>query len=122
MGLSATAAAVLDTVLEGWVNLMQFLRVTLAAEYRPLKLADLTLEEWQSLPAKVDPWGVMRAGITPSLPTLEEYRQRVAAIQQGRSQHEASQAPIDREREANKTWANRVAQHATAAGVPDAVR
>ncbi|MDQ3416418.1 MAG: hypothetical protein M3474_04840 [Actinomycetota bacterium] len=99
------AVQTIDTVIGAWTALMQLTRVTLAAEYRPLKLADLTLDQWLTLPAKVEPWGAVRAGITPTLPTLDEYRARVDRLQQARSQHAASQVPVDREREATKAWA-----------------
>lgn len=99
------AARVLDTVLTGWVNLMLFMRVSLVPEHRPLKVAALTYEQLSSMSPKLTPWDAVRAGITPSLPTLDEYRDRVAAAQRGQSQFEASQVPVDREREATKAWA-----------------
>jgi len=102
------AVRVLDTVLTGWVNLMQFMRVSLTPDHRPLKVAALTYEQLSSMSPKLTPWDAVRAGLTPSLPTLEQYRQRVTAIQRGQSQHEASQVPVDREREANKAWAAKV--------------
>lgn len=83
-----TAQRTIDTVLDGWTNLMRLIHVSLSPDHRALKLAPLTLTQWQTLPAKLTAWDAVRAGLALSVPTLEEYRARVAAIQQAQAEPE----------------------------------
>lgn len=79
---ASTAVQTLDAVIAGWTSLVQLTRAAqIKPDHRPLRIAALTYDQWQELPAKLTVWDALRAGLTLSLPTLEEYRKRVAQIQ-----------------------------------------
>lgn len=75
-GANGTIAA----ALEAWTALMQFIRFTPNADQRALRLAPMTLEQYRELPPKLDGWGATLAGLDIDLPTLDEFRARVADI------------------------------------------
>jgi hypothetical protein len=84
----ATAAAkVVDTITAGWAALGELTRtVPTDQRYRVLRIATVDYATWteQELErSKLKPWDAIRAGLTLSLPTVSEYRQRVAAIEAG---------------------------------------
>ncbi len=67
---------------DGWSTLMLFVGTSPNPIHRALRLAPLTLEQFDSLPAAVDAWGLIRAGVEGvSLPTLDEYRDRIASVE-----------------------------------------
>lgn len=76
------AARTIDVVINGWSNLLSLTRsAPIQPQHRPLRLADMTLQDYRGLPSGIDAWGVIRAGLTLSLPSVEEYRGRVSAIE-----------------------------------------
>jgi hypothetical protein len=84
----ATAAAkVIDTITAGWAALGELTRTVPADQrYRVLRLAAVDYATWterEFAGKKLSPWDATRAGLTLSLPTVSEYRQRVAAIEAG---------------------------------------
>lgn len=102
------ADQVITQVLNGWSNIMTLVRVPLNADHRPLKLAALTKEQWRNLPAKLSAWDAVRAGLTLSLPSLDEYRARVATIQKSiASEQAAAGEVIDPQRSAMQDWVSR---------------
>ena len=94
---ATTAEQTIDQILSGWVGLMTLLRVSLDPRHRSLKLASLTLDQWRDLSPKLGAWDALCAGLDLSLPSLEEYRSRVARIQHELSQPETT---IDTQRSA----------------------
>ena len=79
---SATRAEqTIDQALNGWVNLMALARVVLDPRHRALKLAPMSLQQWESAPVKLTAWEAVIAGLALALPTIAEYRSRVASIQ-----------------------------------------
>ena len=80
---------------------MRMLRLPMNAEHRALRLAPLTLEQWHNLPHKLTAWDALRAGLTLDLPDLEDYRSRVAKVQQSPEpltivDHQRSPSPAGR--------------------------
>jgi hypothetical protein len=104
------ADQVISQVLSGWSNLMMLVRVPVNASHRPLKLAALAKNQWRTLPAKLSAWDAVGAGLTLSLPTLDEYRARVARIQQTiEAEQVATREVISPERLAMPDWGSRTA-------------
>jgi len=105
-----TAAGTIDTVLNGWHALMMLMNVTLDPRHRALRLAALGLEQYRSLPAKTSAWDLLRSGVTLNLPSLDEYRRRIANIE--REQADETAAGLNVARDRSKTidveWVRRV--------------
>lgn len=97
----------IDVIVGGWTSLMQMVRVSVNPDQRALRLAELTLDQWQTIPAKAKAWDLIRAGIRPDLPTLDEYRRRIALIQNARTAIDNT-PDVDHEREATKAWGAKV--------------
>lgn len=81
----ATARAAdrtISAVVDGWSDLMRLIRVNPDPRHRALRLAALSLEQYRTMPAKLSGWDAVRAGLRLSLPTLDEYRARITALEQ----------------------------------------
>ena len=78
------AAGTIDTIAAGWIALGTFTRaVSDDPRRRALRLVDVDYTTW--VEAKLEhkrltPWDAVLAGLTLSLPTFDEYRQRIARI------------------------------------------
>ena len=84
----ATAAVkVIDAADAGWQALGTITRTSSSNRlYRVLRFADVNHATWTEREfegMKLSPWDAIRAGLAPSLPTMSEYRQRVAVIVAG---------------------------------------
>jgi len=96
---SATAAVgVIDTITAGWTALGELTRTAPAdRNHAVLRVADVDYQTWtakQLHGKRMTPWELVLAGLTLSLPTAREYRERVAAITAAR-QAEAQLGDID---------------------------
>lgn len=84
---ATAAAATVKNIVLGWAALAAFTGISSdAIHYQVLRITAPTYEQWmsQELEGKhADPWGLVIAGLSLSLPTVSEYRQRVAAIEAG---------------------------------------
>lgn len=86
------AARTIDTINHGWVALARLCRVDAGANYQPLRLAAIDWDTWktQELARKsLTPWDAIGLGLHLDLPTLAEYRARVATLEQGRTDEQA---------------------------------
>ncbi len=118
LGLGADAAEVwaqaqkehrkLDRIAQGWGALMAFMGVELDRRYITLRTVDVDADTWvtRNLSGEhLDPWAALSADLALALPTLDEYRARVAAAQAAASG--AVAPPVDRLRVGNAEWAAR---------------
>jgi len=84
---ATTAVKVIEAADAGWQALGEITRASSSDQrYRVLRIADVPYSEWISSELegkKLKPWDAMLAGLTLSLPTMSEYRQRVAVIVAG---------------------------------------
>jgi len=92
------AGKVIDIITTGWVALGNFTRtVSDSRNYQVLRLAGCDYAAWQAKELqgkRLTPWELLCAGLSPSLPTALEFRQRVAAITQ-QAQAEAQTGEVD---------------------------
>jgi len=93
----ATAAVkVIDAAEAGWQALGEITRTaTSDRRYVVLRIADVPYSEWISSELegkKLKPWDAMLAGLALSLPTVSEYRERVAVIEAGAASEAAEYA------------------------------
>ena len=91
-----SAVETIDALLLAWASLMPFARlVTPQKGHELLRLAAIDWPTWRdtNLP-DANPWAMVRASHTLSLPTADEYAQRVAVIEEGtrRAQLEAQRS------------------------------
>jgi len=93
------ASATIGTIEAGWAALGEFTRtVTVDPNRQVLRLAAVDFETWKAKGlrrARLTPWQILLTGLTLSLPTLEEYRDRVRAIEEAEA---APEMVVDRER------------------------
>lgn len=76
------AVARVEKAMTGWAALMDLTHLaSLNGEHRPLRYAELSLEQFRAVPRKAGPWKLLSAGATLSLPTAAQYRDRVAAVE-----------------------------------------
>ena len=80
------AAGTIDTIAAGWFALGAFTRaVSDDPRRRALRLVDVDYTTWVEAELehkRLTPWDAVLAGLTLSLPTVDEYRQRLAVITQ----------------------------------------
>jgi hypothetical protein len=91
------AVATINTITAGWLALAMFTHgAPNDQRYPALRLAAVDYQTWEARELerrKVTPWEAVLAGLTLTLPSFEQYAQRVATIEAG--QRAATQAPID---------------------------
>lgn len=84
---ATAAAATVDQIVNGWTTLATFTRlVQLDPRYSALRLAAVTYETWMSSELqhrRLTPWEAATSELSLSLPTITEYRARIAAIEAG---------------------------------------
>jgi flavin-binding protein dodecin len=84
---ATAAAATVKNIALGWAALAAFTGISSdAIHHQVLRISAPSYEQWmsQELEGKhADPWGLVIAGLSLSLPTASEYRQRVAVITAG---------------------------------------
>jgi len=92
-----------NTISRGWMALGEFTnRAANDQRHRVLRIAAVTYQTWQDQhfaggrKSTITPWEAVLAGLTLSLPTYTQYRERVATITDGAQQAEVP--PIDRAR------------------------
>jgi len=96
---ATTAVATIDTISQGWTMLAMFAGASADARYQVLRIAAPTFQQWQDqqlASRKPTAWEALLAGLTLSLPTYTQYRERVATITDGAQQEAVP--PIDRAR------------------------
>jgi hypothetical protein len=85
-----SASAVITTITGGWVALGQLTDLARVDQrFRVLHLVDVDYQTWQDQQLerrKLTPWQAVLAELTLSLPTMAEYRRRIAAIEDGHRQ------------------------------------
>lgn len=107
------ASQVLGSIDHAWGELARLTRLTeIEQRYPALRIASVDLETWraQSLDnRKVSAWEALSAGLSLSLPTITEYRQRIARLQREMAEIAlaADAKPRDASREAVSEWARR---------------
>jgi len=76
-------------ITEALQALGNFTRLTIVDKrHAALRLVDVDFQTWQSLALagrQLSGWDAVRAGLTPSLPTLAEYRVRVRTLQEAQA-------------------------------------
>lgn len=93
------ADEIVSAIVDAWSALMTFLHVSLSPQHRALRLAALTADEFDAAPRKLTGWGAVRAGHVIDLPTLDEYRGRIVAIERERTEQAASEQAATRSRD-----------------------
>lgn len=97
-----TATATLESVRVGWLALAALGRINLDVRYSALRIAEVDAATWQQhrLQDKknLTAWEALSYGLCLSLPTLNEYRQRLARLQQGLQGLDQQSVPLDPER------------------------
>ena len=118
------ATSTVNSINAGWLALGNLTGLAPAdPQYPALRFADVGTADWQRLELarkKLLPWEAVGMGLTLSLPTLTEYRERVAVLTAALAAVEEASAPVDRERESIKEWAARTAPALSAANSPTA--
>lgn len=86
------AAGTIDSIRSAWVALATLVRRPPEPHFFILQIADVDPQTWIDLgltERKMRPWEIVCEGISNlSLPTLDEYRRRVASIATGRAQRD----------------------------------
>jgi hypothetical protein len=81
-------------IAAGWSAFVQFARLaSVDARHRLLVLAAFDYPTFAATSATVTPWDATRAGLTLSLPTAEQYRQRITDVDEGRRLAELAARP-----------------------------
>jgi hypothetical protein len=105
------AAQVLASIDQAWGELAGLTRLaTIEQHYPALRIASVDADTWQTQnlhSRKVSAWEALSAGLSLSLPTMQEYRRRIAALQREMAEATVIEQPRDRAGEAISDWAQR---------------
>lgn len=92
------ATTTIDTITTGWAALGEFTRTAPAdRNHAVLRVAVVDYPTWKAKELngkRLTPWEMLLAGLTPSLPTAREYRERIAVITSA-AQAEAQTGEVD---------------------------
>lgn len=106
------AVARISTITNAWSALVEFTRsANINPRYPALQIAAVNASTWQSLELdrkRISAWQATVEGLTLSLPTPAEYRQRIADLERGIAEMARAEEPIDKQREGVRAWASRV--------------
>jgi hypothetical protein len=106
------AAQVLASIEHAWQELAGLTRLASVEQHYPaLRIASVDAETWRARnlhSRKLSAWEALSEGLSLSLPTMREYRQRIADLQRAEAELTRAEAPIDREREATRAFAIKV--------------
>lgn len=94
-GRAQAATRTIDAIEPGWFALASICRCDLTRRHMILRTADVDPEVWldQNLTdQKMRPWDMLCAGLTLSLPTPQEYKERARAIEQTANERAAAYA------------------------------
>lgn len=107
-----TAVSTIATITNAWAALVEFTRsANINVRYPALRIAAVDAATWRSLELerkRIGPWEATVAGLTLALPTVTEYRQRIADIERGMAEQVMAEQPTDRSREGVRDWAGKV--------------
>ena len=76
----------------GWFGLAEATRFASSTDAPTLRLADLSLEQFEKLGRKAEPWAIVRAGVTIELADRESIRARVDRLETERNARENEHA------------------------------
>lgn len=76
----------------GWFGLAEATRFASSTDAATLRLADVSLEQFEKLGRKAEPWAIVRAGVTIELADRESIRARVERLETERNARENEHA------------------------------
>lgn len=111
-GQAQGAAQVLASIQHAWGELARLTRLASVDQHYPaLSIASVDAETWEARnlhSRKVSAWEALSEGLTLSLPTMVEYRRRIANLQREMAEAVIVETPTDRQRAGVRDWASKV--------------
>lgn len=85
------AAQTIRVIDSGWVALANLTRFASTGTPATLRLAEVSLDQYEQLGRRADPWAIIRAGATIDLATATTVHERTERLERERQQRQASQ-------------------------------
>jgi hypothetical protein len=105
------AAQTIASIEHAWQELARLTRLaSIEPRYPVLRIASVDAQTWDAHnlhSRKISAWEALQEGLSLSLPTMGEYRQRIANLQREQAEVTGVEQPTDRSREALKDWAQK---------------